>query len=67
MEEGEGSLDFLYFGDGDFVRDAATLDYAEGNSKFAIAESDIAPFDEQCVFASISNLFLGVQRLGCTE
>lgn len=30
VEEGEGTLDLLDFGDGDFVEDAVTLDYAQG-------------------------------------
>lgn len=40
VEEGEGALVLLYFGDGDFVGDAVTLDYAEGVGQFAIAELD---------------------------
>ena len=32
VEEGEGTLDLLDFGDGDFVGDAVTLDYAEGGA-----------------------------------
>ena len=40
IEEGEGTLDLLDLGDGDFVGDAVTLDYAEGVGQSAIAESD---------------------------
>ena len=39
VEEGEGTLDLLDFGDGDFVGDAVTLDYAEGGR--SVCDSEI--------------------------
>lgn len=49
VEEGEGTLDLLDFGDGDFVGDAVTLDYAEGGGQFAIAKFDAHVSDEDGV------------------
>lgn len=49
VEEGEGTLDLLDFGDGDFVGDAVTLDYAEGVGQFAIAKFDTLVSDEDGV------------------
>ena len=47
--EGEGTLDLLDLGDGDFVWDAVTLDYAEGVGQFAKAKFDALVSDEDGV------------------
>lgn len=49
VEEGEGTLDLLDFGDGDFVGDAVTLNYAEGVGQFAIAKFEALVSDEDGV------------------
>ena len=58
VEEGEGTGDLLNFGDGDFVRDAVTLDYAEGVGQFAIAEFDVLVMDVDCVARTIDEFVL---------
>lgn len=58
VEEGEGSGDLFYFGDGDFVGDAVTLDYADGIFEKLISVFDVCLFDEQCIPAAVSVLVL---------
>lgn len=58
VEEGEGALDFLDFGDGDFIGDAVTLDYAEGVGQFAIAEFNALVTDVDGVARAIDELVL---------
>ena len=58
VEEGEGTLDLLDFGDGDFVGDAVALDYADGVGQFLVTKLDALVTDVDGVPGAVDQLVL---------